>query len=144
MKNKKAVEVKHYNQQRMVELWSKGKSVQEIAEDQNCSTIWARRVLATKAPEQYKAGLEARHVAQASSTALAGPVAHAVARKGANGGSKDFNIAQAVEIIARSVASAAFSDAQLVHQPTTRTQMFENISKGVRAGVKRLGIGFHA
>lgn len=145
MKNQKAVTAvaaatksspSHYNQQRMIELWSKGKSIQAIAQDQKCSTIWARRVLAKKAPEQYRLGLEARH----TTAALAGPVA-VVKRAGR---SKDFNIGQAVEIIARAVASAAFSDAQLVPQPTTRTQMFENISKGVRAGVRSLGIGFHA
>lgn len=124
----------HYNQQRMIELWGKGKSIRAIAQDQKCSTIWARRVLAKKAPEQYRLGLEARH----TTAALAGPVVKSAGR------SKDFNIGQAVEIIARAVASAAFSDAQLVPQPTTRTQMFENISKGVRAGVRSLGIGFHA
>lgn len=142
MKNKKAVtpaKSQHYNQQRMIELWNKGKSVAEIAEDQNCSTIWARRVLALKAPEAYKAGLEARHT---QSLALAGPSAKAVVRKGANGMGRDFNLSEAVEVIARAVASAAFSDAQLVPQPTTRTEMFANISKGVREGVKK--IGFHA
>lgn len=149
MRTKKAVVVptsKHYNQQRMIELWSKGKSIADIAKDQDCSTIWARRVLSTKAPEQYKAGLEVRHAAQAgeTSTALAGPVRKVLARKVGNGkinGMSELNIREAVEIIARSVASAAFSDAQLVPQPTTRTEMFANISKGVREGVKR--IGFH-
>jgi hypothetical protein len=64
-KAKKALTVskgdaKHYNQQRMIELWEKGKSIREIAEDQKCSRVYAHRVLTTKAPDLYKKGQESR------------------------------------------------------------------------------------
>jgi hypothetical protein len=124
----------HYDQQRMINLWSQGKSIMDIAQDQGCSPVYARRVLSTKAPAEYKAGLETRH----TETAVV-PSQRAVVEVG-----NTATIAQAVDVIARAVAAATFSGAQLVPQPTTREEMFNNISKGVRAGVKKLGIGFHS
>lgn len=130
---------KHYDQTRMITLWNKGKSVEQIAADQNCSPIWARRVLATKAPDQYKAGLETRHAAS-TSTALVPAVKVAITKssKGAIGRS------EVVETIARAVAGACFAGAQYVPQPTTREEMFNNIKDGLEVGFKKAGIGFHA
>ncbi|MGH3631558.1 MAG: hypothetical protein ACRDRL_29475 [Sciscionella sp.] len=126
----------HYDQNRMIALWGQGKSVTDIAQDQGCSPVYARRVLSTKAPDVYKAGLELRHTATQAGLAVQ------PAAKVSQGNGK--GIAEAISVIARAVAQATFSDAQLVPQPTTREEMFANISKGVRAGVKKLGIGFHS
>lgn len=134
---------KHFNQNRMIELWGKGKSIQEIAQDQGCSPVYARRVLSTKAPEAYNAGLAARHTDKPE------PAKTAVVKTNGNGGAvvrgeSSLDLNAAIETIARSVASATFSEAQLVPQPITRQEMFNNISKGVRAGIKKMGIGFHS
>lgn len=126
----------HYNQQKMINLWEQGKSVAEIAKAEGCSDVYARRVLSTKAPAQYKAGLEARHTASGAAPAKAN------GNGKAGNGNGHLSTEAAVKLIARSVAGAVFSDAQLVPAPTTRTEMFNNITKGVKAAVRQ--IGFHA
>lgn len=128
----------HFNQQKMIDLWNKGKSVTEIAKQLDASPVWTRRVLATKAPQDYKRGLEARHAETPRNRA-------SIVTASVAGGSKAQTVDSVlVETIARAVASAAFSNAQLVPQPTTRTEMFENISNGVREGIKKSGMGFHS
>jgi hypothetical protein len=51
---------------------------------------------------------------------------------------------EAIAVLARSVAHAAFGDALLTPQPQNRNEMFERVQKGVKEGIKKLGIGFHA
>lgn len=128
-----------FNQQKMITLWNKGKSIAEIAKSLDASEVWTRRVLSTKAPADYKRGLEARHT-NTPSNRVSAPVA---GRSKARTNQLDEGSSALVETIARAVASAAFSNAQLVPQPTTRTEMFENISNGVREGIKKSGFGFH-
>jgi hypothetical protein len=133
--------VAHYNQQRMIDLWSKGKSVTEIAQDQNCSPVYARRVLATKAPEAYQAGLQARHATMSVVGASGKP-----AGKPANGnGNGHTTLSSAdVRMIAAAVASATYGDAKIVPIAQTREELFNNIQRGVKEGAKKLGFGFHS
>lgn len=51
---------------------------------------------------------------------------------------------QVVETISRAVAQAAFANAQYQPPPMTRQEQFDSIQKGVNAGIKKLGVGFHA
>lgn len=50
---------------------------------------------------------------------------------------------EAITVLARAVAHAAYGDATLTPQPISREEMFERVQKGVKEGVKKLGIGFH-
>lgn len=124
------------NQDRMIKLWKQGDSIREIAQATGASEVWARRVIATKDPMAYKAGLAARH--SESGSATESPQGRQPRVK-ANGGSATTK--QVIETIARAVAQAAFGDAKLVSQPMTRTEMFNSIQAGVKEGVKK--IGFH-
>ncbi|VVB51605.1 Uncharacterised protein [uncultured archaeon] len=133
----------HYDQQRMINLMAEGKSITDIASAVGCSDVYARRVLSTKAPKQYRAYIGSHRLTAA---APSGAVVVAAGPK-TNGGAiarEMLTAAQAIEVIARSVAQSAFGDAEYVPKPATRQEMFKNISKGVSAGVKKLSIGFHA
>jgi hypothetical protein len=62
----KAAPKKHYDQERILELWEKGKSIREISEIMSpLSRVFAHRVLTTKFPKEYEAGVKARKAARA-------------------------------------------------------------------------------
>jgi hypothetical protein len=59
-------EKKGYDQERILKLWLDGKSITEIAEAlKPISRVYTHRVLSTKYPDQYKAGVKARKAARA-------------------------------------------------------------------------------
>jgi hypothetical protein len=61
-----AKERKPYDQGKVLKLWEAGKSIREIAEAMSpMSRVYAHRVLTTKYPEQYKAGVKDREAAKA-------------------------------------------------------------------------------
>lgn len=134
----------HYDQQQIINLMSQGKSVTEIAAAIGCSPVYARRVLSTKAPEQYKAYVAGHRVGTPQTTAVVPANGGKVVAAGQAIAREMLTAAQAIEVIAKSVSQAAFGEAQVVSQPQTRAELYSNISKGVRAGIKKLGIGFHA
>jgi len=59
-----AKERKPYDQGKVLKLWEAGKSIKQIAESMEMSRVYAHRVLTTKYPEQYKAGVKARREAR--------------------------------------------------------------------------------
>jgi hypothetical protein len=48
-------DAKHFNQQRVIDLFMSGKSIRECAEAEKCSRIYAHRILTTKVPKEYAA-----------------------------------------------------------------------------------------
>jgi hypothetical protein len=63
---KKSTPKKHYDQGKILALWVAGKSITEIAEAlKPISRVYTHRVLSTKYPDQYKAGVKARKAARA-------------------------------------------------------------------------------
>ncbi len=58
-------EKKGYDQEKILALWSAGQSIREIAEAMKpLSRVYAHRVLTTKFPDEYKAGVKARKAAR--------------------------------------------------------------------------------
>jgi hypothetical protein len=58
-------EKKGYDQERILKLWLDGKSIAEITEAMKpISRVYVHRVLTTKYPDQYKAGVKARKAAR--------------------------------------------------------------------------------
>lgn len=106
-------------------LHSQGKTVQQIANKTGASYPWVRFSL-------QKQGVQLAHRTHAVTRPMSKSNAIQM-------GGKDF-----VEAIARAVASATMSDAQLIPQAKTRDQMFNDIREGVKEGVKKLNIGFHS
>jgi hypothetical protein len=142
----------HYNQQQMVDLWKGGSSIAQIATAVGCTPVYARRVLSTKTPELYAQGLQLRAAHRASSPVpsnvlpVAPPptVVPITNGKTVNGKNGKEAVQEAISVIARAVAASAFAGAQYVPRPQSREEMFAAVEKGVRAGVKKLGIGFHS
>jgi DNA-binding NarL/FixJ family response regulator len=55
---------KPFDQERVLELWEKGKTIKQIAEAVGCSRVYAHRLLSTKFKAQYQAGVKARRDAR--------------------------------------------------------------------------------
>jgi hypothetical protein len=55
---------KPYDQDRVLELWEKGKTIRQIAEAVGCSRVYAHRLLSTKYKAQYQAGVKERREAR--------------------------------------------------------------------------------
>jgi hypothetical protein len=51
---------KPFDQEGVLELWQKGRTIRQIAEAVGCSRVYAHRLLSTKFRAQYLAGVKAQ------------------------------------------------------------------------------------
>ena len=63
---------KPYDQERVLELWEKGKTIKQIAESVGCSRVYAHRLLSTKFKVQYQEGVKVRRDAREKTKAKDG------------------------------------------------------------------------
>lgn len=124
---------KHFSQEQFVQMYKAGKSVGDIETKTGASGVWIRRALhaAGVFKSSRKAAVKAVKAIRKAGTKMT------KALSGNRGQSQQEVIAE----ISRSVAASAFAGATMTPAATTREQMWNDISKGVEQGVKRV-MGF--